>query len=93
MKTSQIPVTDPVGLHARPAALFSNLASQFESEIMICNLSTAGDWANAKSILSVLTCGVLQGHLLGIRAEGPDEDQALQALERLVRAEFAGENV
>jgi phosphotransferase system HPr (HPr) family protein len=89
MKSSQIVVTDPVGLHARPAALFVKLANQFSAEIMICNLSAKGQWLNAKSILSLLASGVQQGDQIGIKAEGVDEQAALAALEELVRSNFS----
>jgi phosphocarrier protein HPr len=88
MKTSQIVVLDPVGLHARPAALFVKLANNFTSDIFICNLSTSGKWANAKSILGLLTCGVKQGDRVEIKAEGTDEIIAVEALEELVRSNF-----
>jgi phosphotransferase system HPr (HPr) family protein len=64
------------------------LASAFTSEILICNLSSSGKWVNAKSILGLLTCGVKQGDKIEIKAEGPDEDIAVEALEALVRSDF-----
>ena len=89
MKSAQFVVTDPVGLHARPAALFVKLANKFSSNISICNLSTSGKWANAKSILGVLTCGVKQGDQIEVKAEGIDESEAVEALEKLVASDFA----
>ena len=89
MKTSQIVVQDPVGLHARPAALFVKLANKFASDITICNLSTSGKWANAKSILGLLACGVKQGDQIEIKAEGTDEEVAVKALEDLVHSNFS----
>jgi phosphocarrier protein HPr len=89
MKSIQIVVMDPVGLHARPAALFVKLANSFTSNISICNLSTSGKWANAKSILGVLTCGVKQGDQIEVKAEGTDESEAVNALEKLVLSNFA----
>lgn len=89
MKSIQVVVTDPVGLHARPAALFVKLANSFSSYISVCNVSTSGKLANAKSILSVLTCGVKQGDQIEIKAEGADESQAVEALEKLIVSGFA----
>lgn len=88
MKSAQFVVMDPVGLHARPAALFVKLANKFASDISICNLSASGKWANAKSILGLLTCGVKQGDQVEVKAEGADEDMAVEALEELVRSNF-----
>ena len=89
MKSAQFVVMDPVGLHARPAALFVKLANKFSSNVSICNVSTSGKWANAKSILSVLTCGVKQGDQIEVRAEGVDEAEAVGALQKLVASNFA----
>jgi phosphotransferase system HPr (HPr) family protein len=54
------------------------------------NLSTNSDWANGKSVLSVLTLGVEQGREIEITVEGADEAQAAEALEALIRSEFGG---
>ncbi len=88
MKTSKVSVTDPVGLHARPAAMFVELAGKFAADVSIRNLTSASPWANAKSILGVLTCGVRQGDEIEIKAEGTDETPAVNALEQLVRSDF-----
>ena len=91
MKTLQVVVTDAVGLHARPAALFVKLSNRFGAVIRIRNLSDSGEWVNAKSILSLLTAGVKQNDLIEIQADGPDEEAAATKLEALVRADFAME--
>jgi phosphocarrier protein HPr len=92
MKTSQVTVLDPVGLHARPAALFVKLANQFSADISVCNLSVSGPWVNAKSILSLLTCGVQEGHQIDIKADGIDEIAAVESLEKLVNSNFSEDN-
>jgi phosphotransferase system HPr (HPr) family protein len=92
MISTQVTIMDPVGLHARPAALFVNLANKFSADISICNLSAEGPWVNAKSILSLLTCGVQQGDQIGIKADGSDEILAVEALEKLVRSDFTEDN-
>lgn len=91
MKYTQIVLTDPIGLHARPAALFVETASRFQSEIRVRNQTKSGDWVNAKSILAVLTCGVEQNNLIGIEANGSDEIEAIEALENLVSQNFIAE--
>ena len=91
MKTTQITVTDAVGLHARPAALFVKLCNQFAASIRIRNVSDSGEWVNAKSILSLLTAGVKQNDLIEVKADGVDEDAALEQLEALVISNFAVE--
>jgi len=76
MKTLKSTITNAVGLHARPAAVFVKNMGQYESEIQIRNLTGGSDWVNAKSILGVLTLAVEKDHEIEIRIEGADEDAA-----------------
>ena len=91
MQTTVVTVIHPVGLHARPASLFVNLAKSHKSSVQIRNLTANGEWSNAKSILGVLTLGVEKDHQIEIKTEGPDEEQAIRALEDLVNTNFGGE--
>ena len=77
-----------MGLHARPAALFVQEASRFESEITVFNEEESAD---AKSILDLLLLGVNQGSEITVRAEGPDADEALDALSQLHARNFGEE--
>lgn len=88
MKIAQVTVTDPVGLHARPAALFVKLSNEFRADIRIRNLSDSGEWVDAKSILSMLTAAVKQNDRIEIQAEGADEEAAVEKLEALVSSGF-----
>ncbi len=88
MQSSDITVTHPVGLHARPAAEFVKTAGKFPCSITVCNLTAAGKTVNAKSILSVLTLGVQQGHTIRIETDGEKEAEALTALKDLIQANF-----
>jgi phosphocarrier protein HPr len=88
MQSSDILVTHPVGLHARPAAEFVKTAGKFSCNITVCNLTTAGKTVNAKSILSVLTLGVQQGHTIRIETDGEKEVEAMTALKDLIQANF-----
>lgn len=92
MKSIRLIIDDPVGLHARPASMFVETANQFEADIRLCNLSAPDELVNAKSILGVLTCAVKQGDEIEVRADGVDEEAALEALENLVRSEFKDES-
>ena len=78
-------VRHPMGLHARPAALFVQKASSFTSDI---RLRHGEREANAKSILGVLTLGVGQDAVIAVEAEGADAQQALEALRALVEGNF-----
>jgi multiphosphoryl transfer protein len=81
----ELAVRNPSGLHARPAALFVQVAGRFVSTISVENLDRAGGQSvNAKSILLVMTIGVGQGHRIRITADGQDAEQALVALQEAV---------
>ncbi|MGA2504914.1 MAG: HPr family phosphocarrier protein [Anaerolineales bacterium] len=88
MVEKRVVVTHEVGLHARPAALFVQTANKYAAAINVQNLSTNSDCVDAKSIIMVLTLGVLQNHELLLRAEGPDAENAVQALYKLVLNNF-----
>ena len=88
MPEIKLTVNHEVGLHARPASMFVQTAAKFSSDIEVTHGETK---ANAKSILAVLTLGAHKGAEIVISAEGEDADEALKALEELVRDNF-GEN-
>jgi phosphotransferase system HPr (HPr) family protein len=90
VKHIRLVVTSEVGLHARPAAVFVAEAALFASAVQVRNLTTNSGWVDGKSVLSVLTLGVEQGHEIEMTVEGEDEAQASEALEALIRADFAG---
>ncbi|HET9905246.1 MAG TPA: dihydroxyacetone kinase phosphoryl donor subunit DhaM, partial [Anaerolineales bacterium] len=69
----QLTVNNELGLHARPAARFVQTAGRFPQEsILVSNLTTKKGPVNAKSINSVITLGVRQGHQIEVRASGPN---------------------
>ncbi|MFZ1043041.1 MAG: HPr family phosphocarrier protein [Anaerolineales bacterium] len=88
MVEAKLIVKHKVGLHARPAAAFVQTACKFSSQITVRNLTRVGDPVNAKSILGVLTLGVLQNHEIQLNAEGPDEQKAVESLRDLVLNNF-----
>lgn len=88
MAEATIPVTHKVGLHARPASLFVQTAAKFSSKIMVKNLTTNGKFVDAKSIIMVLTLGVMKDHEVVIQTEGADADAALDALRTLIENNF-----
>ena len=79
-------ITNKVGLHARPAALFVQTAARFKDTRI--DVVKDGTVRNAKSILNVLGLGVSQGTTIIVRAEGPDAEAALAALSELVARDF-----
>jgi phosphocarrier protein len=84
----RVTVSNPQGLHARPAHALVTLASTFKSVIQVIH---NGEAVDGKSILSVLTLAAGQGTQLVLEATGEDAEQALDALESLFRHGF-GEN-
>ncbi len=88
MKTVTLVIRNKVGLHARPAAVFVKTANRFKSTITIQNLATHSQAVNAKSVLLVLTLGVEKDHTIVVTADGPDEAQAVAALQEAVASRF-----
>jgi multiphosphoryl transfer protein len=88
MAKTEIAVQHKVGLHARPASQFVKLANKFACTISVRNATADGKAVNGKSILSVLTLGVQQGHTIEIESEGDQADEAVAALRQLVADNF-----
>lgn len=78
-------LTNPTGLHARPASLFVQTAAKFGSTIEV---QKGGQQASASSIMGVLSLGARIGDTITIRAQGEDAGTAIEALSELVRANF-----
>lgn len=88
MKTIEIQITHPVGLHARPAALFVQTSQKFESKV---GVGYKDKKVNAKSMLGLLSLGVTKDAVITIMADGSDEDEAIDALKQLVEDNFGEE--
>lgn len=86
MATAELQVKNVHGLHARPAAVFVQTASQFKASIILRNLSRASKEVNAKSIMEVLTAGVDQGSRIELVAEGDDAQDAVNTLIDLIQS-------
>jgi len=85
MAEAKVIVRSDVGMHARPAALFVQEASKYQSEIVVVYGERSG---NAKSILAVLGLGIGKDGEITIRATGTDEDQAIVNLKSLIEDNF-----
>lgn len=77
----KVTVKNKQGLHARPAALFVQLANKFDSAITV---KKGKEKVNGKSIMGILMLAAGQGSQIIIEAEGPDAESALLELEKLV---------
>lgn len=78
MKTFDYVITDPEGIHARPAGLLVKEANKYQSSISIAKGDKSGD---LKRIFSVMGLAAKKGETITISADGPDEEQAITALE------------
>jgi len=81
----QTTIVNPLGMHARPAARLVKLASGFQSHIELVKDDLA---INGKSIMGVMMLAAECGSSITIRAEGPDETAAIEALAGLVADGF-----
>ena len=92
MKTAQVTVTNSSGLHARPASDFVGTAKTFQSAVTIRVADRPADTAvNAKSIIRLLSLGIVKGTRIEISAEGADELNAVDALVSLIDSGFGEE--
>ncbi|MDD5059892.1 MAG: HPr family phosphocarrier protein [Candidatus Omnitrophica bacterium] len=80
----QLIVKNKQGLHARPAALFVQVANKFDSRITVRNDS---EEVNGKSIMGILMLGAEQGSIIVIEADGIDAENALEELEKIINSE------
>lgn len=82
MKEFQYTITDPEGIHARPAGLLVKLASGFASVITVTKEEKDAD---AKRIFALMGLGAGQGQKITVTVSGPDEEQAAAEIEKFLR--------
>lgn len=86
MYSRKVELKNQVGLHARPATFFIQKANEFRSSIWVEKDERK---VNAKSLLGVLSLGIVRGTVIGIIADGPDEKEAVDALVSLIESNFS----
>ena len=86
MYVKDVTVQNQVGLHARPATFFIQKANEFKSSIWVEKEERR---VNAKSLLGVLSLGLMGGTDIRIIADGSDEESAVESLVKLVQSGFA----
>ena len=82
-----ITIKNKQGLHARPAAIFVQVANKFDSDISV---TKDKEEVNGKSIMGILTLGAEQGTVICLKATGPDAEEAVLELEKILLAEETG---
>ena len=85
MYSKEVTITNDVGLHARPATFFIQKANSYRSSIWV---EKDDRRVNAKSLLGVLSLGIVKGMSITLIADGPDEADALEGLAVLVNTGF-----
>ncbi len=85
MRETVLTVVNETGLHSRPADLFVRTAKLYRCTI---TLSSGSKSADAKNILKVILLNVVQNDQIRIEADGPDEEEAIADLTRLVVSNF-----
>ena len=88
MRSAEVTVVNKLGIHARPSARITQVATGFESEVW---MTRKGRRINAKSIMGVMTLAAGKGSALLIETDGPDEGEALAALVELIESGFGEE--
>ena len=85
MYVKEVTVENQVGLHARPATFFIQKANEFKSGIWVEKEERR---VNAKSLLGVLSLGIVKGTTITLIADGVDEKEAVDALTSLIESNF-----
>ena len=84
--SKEVTINNQVGLHARPATFFIQKANEFKSSIWIEREERR---INAKSLLGVLSLGIVKGTAVNIVADGVDENEAIATLSELIDSDFS----
>lgn len=82
-------IRNRLGLHARPAAMFVQEAARFKSQVFVVK---DGLQVNGKSVMGLMLLAAESGSKLTIKADGPDEAKAIEALEKLFERRFDEES-
>jgi phosphocarrier protein len=85
MLKKEVEIVNKLGLHARAAALLVQEATKFRAEIFI---EYKNQNVNAKSILGVMMLAVSQGQVVTLKTDGDDEEEAMEAVENLIKDKF-----
>lgn len=86
MFSKEVVVNNQVGLHARPATFFIQKANEFKCGIWVEKDERR---VNAKSLLGVLSLGIVKGTTINLIADGADEEDAVYALVELISSNFS----
>jgi phosphocarrier protein HPr len=88
MIKKQLKIINELGIHARPAGLLANTASRFACDI---KLAKEGMEVNGKSIMGIMTLAAGRNTVITVTASGPDEKEAVAAIEDIFARKFEEE--
>ena len=83
MKNFEYTITDPLGIHARPAGLLAKTATGFGDTVV--TVTKAGSTVKASQLMKLMGLGVKQGDAVTVTAEGPSEEAAIAAMEQFFK--------
>jgi phosphocarrier protein HPr len=87
----EVVIRNRLGLHARPAMQFVDLANQFQSSVSVVSHGEERGEADGKSVMQMIILAAIEGTKLQITAEGDDAEQAVEKLAALVEEKFGEE--
>ena len=82
MKKFEYTITDPLGIHARPAGMLAKIARGFKCE---CTVSSGGRSARLTQLIQLMSMGIKHGDTITLAADGPDEEAAATAIMEFLR--------
>ncbi len=91
MASREVIISNKLGLHARPAMQFVDVANQFKSDVKVHSSGEEPADADGKSVMQMIILAATEGTPLRIDAEGEDAEQAVKTLAELVENKFGEE--
>lgn len=88
MYSKTVTIHNPSGLHARPASEFAAAAAKYKSRVLICRDEEGAREVNAKSIVMILSLGLVTGTTVRVSATGEDAEAAVDGLVALIEGGF-----
>ncbi len=82
MKQFSYTITDPVGIHARPAGILVKAVKPFES---VCKITKGDKTVDLRKLMALMGMGIKCGDIVDVTIEGPDEDVAAETIEKFFK--------
>ena len=89
MKEIEVEIRNEAGLHARPSSLFVQVAGEYDANVTVVS---DGEEVNGKSIMGLMLLAAEKGRTLKLIADGPEEEEILEALKKLIEVDKFNED-